>query len=244
MLITFARKYLFRYYPFLLFFIFLSGTVSGYGQQKSASAIRAKFRKDSAYIYRPKKVMMLLSLDQRNTFLETSGNVNTPVDLGGIKVGLKIFDRHRTGLGYYAIRHSTAKVSVNGGAPLDVGFHFSYFTMFYEYYFIHTPRWDMGVPFEIGLGKYKTLGAGLAKSGTVVPLGTAIDLHYKPIRWISINGMGGYRQVVNNYSLVKLSNWFYAFGLSISTRYIYDDARFYLKKRRYKKDLEALRTRK
>ncbi len=216
-------------------------TTAGYAQQRKIDALRLQLRKDSAYIFRPRRLKMLLSLDQRNTFLETSGNVNTPVDLGGIKAGVTVFNQHKTGVGYYSIRNSTVRISQAGSQPLTIGFKFSYFTVFYEYYFIHTRTWDVGIPFEVGLGSYRTIGQVAQHHGTVIPLGTAIDVHFKPMRWFSFNGMGGYRQVVNNFSPVKLSNWFYAVGFSLNTRHIYDDARYYFKKVSYKRKVSAAR---
>jgi len=40
---------------------------------------------------------------------------------------------------------------------------------------------------------------------------------------------------------VKLDNWFYSFGVSLKTRHIYEDTRYYFKKRKYHKEVSRLR---
>jgi len=108
--------------------------------------LKQLLKKDSAHIYRFRKLMPLLSLDQRNTFLETSASSNTPVNFRGIKLGATVFERHKTGIGGYTINNSKARISRINGQPVDLNFTFNYFTVFYEYYFIHTKWWDIGVP--------------------------------------------------------------------------------------------------
>ncbi len=215
-----------------------------YGQQKRIDSLRLQLKEDSAYIYRPKKVKVLLSLDQRNTFVQTSADENTPVFFRGVKMGVTVFDRHKTGIGFYSLVNSSRHVSRVNGQPVDIDFTLRYITLFYEYYFIHTRRWDLGVPFDIGAGKYRTIDPASDIEGVIFPLGTGIDVHYKPIRWASIFAMGGYRQVINNYTAIDLSNWFYAFGVSLNTRNIYDDSRYYLKKKKFKKEVAKLKRRK
>lgn len=234
------RMGFYRYIPVMLGGMLLTQSVSA--QSITAyDSLRLQLSKDSAHIYRPRKVQLLLSLDQRNTFLETSANVNTPVNLQGIRAGLTIHKRQRTGLGIYRVRDSRARISRVNGRPVDVEFRFNYLTGFYEYYFIHTKRWDVGVPVEGGIGRYRATDTSVNRKGILFPMGVGVDVHFKPLRWGSINTMGGYRYVGNNNNLVKLSNWFYAFGISLNTRNIYDDSRYRLKKRKFRKEAAKLR---
>lgn len=182
-------------------------------------------------VYRFRKLMPLLSFDQRNTFLETNNNYNTPVSLRGVKLGATIMERHRTGLGVYQVMHKRRHLYKVNGLPANLDFDFRYLTLFYEYYFVYTKRWDVGIPFEIGAGRYRASDTSFARNGLVWPVGTGIDVHLKLHRWLALTTMGGYRMVGNNSSGVKLDNWFYSFGVAISTRHMLEDTRYYLKRR-------------
>lgn len=212
-------------------------------QQDHIDSLRTQLRADSARIYRFRKLMPLLSFDQRNTFLETSSNDNTPVNLRGVKLGATIMERHRTGVGVYKVLRPRLHLNWVNGVNTDLNFDFRYLTVFYEYYFIYTRRWDVGIPFEVGTGRYRASDTSTARNGLVWPMGTGIDVHLKLHRWLALTTMGGYRMVGNNNSGVKLDNWFYSFGVAISTRHMLEDTRYYFKRRRCNREIRNLELR-
>lgn len=216
------------------------GQTNGVETAKDTVALRLQLQKDSAYIFRFRKVQVLFSLDRRSTFLETTAKDNTPVHMNGLKMGLTLMERHRTGIGFYKIDRSAKRMIGLNGTTVPLDFNLSYLTVFYEYYFIHSKRWDLGMPFEIGAGRYYATDVAEEKKGVLFPMGTAIDARFRPLRWMTLNLMGGYRLVGNNNSPVNLNNWFYAYGVSLHTRNFYNDTRWMLKKRRYRKDLAAI----
>lgn len=228
-------------YLFLVFLLLFGISTAAIAQRKKIDSLTLKFKADSTHIYRPRKLIGLVALDQRNTFVKTSPDINTAVFLRGLKLGATIYQRHKTGFGIYRLRNSTAHFSQLNGQVKNVDFTFNYFTIFYEYYFIHTKTWDIGVPIEAGIGRYKFLEPTQDRKGRIFPFGTALDVHLKPMRWFSVNAMGGYRQVIDEQSPIELSNWFYAVGFSLNTRHIYQDARYYLKKKKYKHDVSKLK---
>lgn len=203
-------------------------------------SLRTQLLKDSARIYRPKKVLPLISLDQRNTFLETSSSRNTPVNLQGIRAGVTIRQISRTGVGIYRIQDSRTRIKRMNGLPVDVEFRFNYLMAFYEYYFIHSKYWNLGMPLEIGAGRYTATDTTVNRKGILYPMGIGIDLQFKPTRWVGVSTMGGYRFVGNNNNLVKLNNWFYTLSLTVNLKNIYDDGRYWLKKRRFKINMENI----
>jgi hypothetical protein len=228
----------------VIIFLLLPAVVSA--QQTSADSLRIRLQRDSAHIYRFKKVHFLFSFDQRNTFFATPKDNNTAFDLLGVKAGLVFNERHKVGVGLYSIRNHHTRLEHTNRANEDISLKFNYTTLFYEYLFISNRRWDIGIPVEAGIGHYK-ISAPTPPTGDqsgdqplVMPSGIALDVHFKPMRWFSLNGMGGYRYVLNTNNSIDLSNWFYAFGISISTRHIVEDGRYYLKKRKYKKDIARL----
>ncbi|MBX2907034.1 MAG: hypothetical protein KF744_13400 [Taibaiella sp.] len=184
--------------------------------------------------------MPLLSFDQRYTFLETSINDNTPVNFRGIKLGATIMERHRTGIGVYNVLQQRLHLRWVNGVNTNLNFDLRYITVFYEYYFVYTKRWDVGIPFEIGAGRYGASDTASARNGLVWPIGTGIDVHLKLHRWLALTTMGGYRVVGNNNSGVKLNNWFYSFGVAISTRHMLEDTRYFFKRKKCNREVRRL----
>ena len=122
-----------------------------------------------------------------------------------------------------------------------------YLTAFYEYSFIQKRWWEVGVPVEIGYGTYTITSRYAAtdvmrplRKGTLVPLGTALDVYFKPTKWFAINVMGGYRWVLSDNAKLNLNGWFYSFGGAVYVRQILQDLRYANKKRIYKKELEII----
>jgi hypothetical protein len=220
-------------------------TIATFAQSSTVDALKQQLRKDSARIYHSRELQLLLSLDQRNTFIQTPQSNNTPFDLRGIKAGVVLMGRHKMGVGVYNIRDPKAHIRrLDNGPEEEIDLKFGYITGFYEYLFVHTRRWDIGIPIELGIGGYdapKVDSASLNNNRVrTFPAGTAVDIHFKPMRWFSLNGMGGYRYVLANAGPVNLDNWFYAFGISLNTKNIYDNSRYYFKKRKYKREVAKI----
>ena len=205
-------------------------------------SLKAQFLKDSTRIFRPKHVFPLLASDQRNSFIG-----GKPVNIWGIKAGVTLYDRHNVGIGGYSVTNSTQRYLARQDRTINQNTTLQYLTAFYEYSFIESRWWEVGIPVEIGAGKYNissidaTTGKVLPnRSGLLMPLGTALDINFKSTRWFAINVMGGYRLVIADNARLNFSGWFYSFGGTIYVRQILQDLRYYNKKRIYKKELEII----
>ncbi|MEO8760709.1 MAG: hypothetical protein ABI388_05780 [Bacteroidia bacterium] len=205
-------------------------------------SLKHKFIKDSTWIFRPRKVFPLVALDQRNSYIK-----GKPVNILGLKAGVVLFDRHSLGLGGYSITNSTSHFSARLDKTINQKTDLKYLTAFYEYSFLDKRWWEIGIPVEIGGGYYKitstdptTNKSSPTKTGLVIPLGTALDVYFKPTRWFAINVMGGYRFVITNDARVNFNGWFYSFGGAVYMRQILQDLRYFNKKRIYKKELEIV----
>jgi hypothetical protein len=221
--------------------------IFGQSKQFKLDSLAQQFKKDSAWIFRPKKVFPLVALDQRNSFLRTSANANVPVNIWGAKGGVTLFDRHNLGFGVYKIQHSSQRTRIRDGAQINQNLTFQYFTVFYEYSFVERRYWEIGIPVEAGYGIYKTINTDVStgqflnqRQGNVYPMGTALDIYFKPTRWFGINIMGGYRYVINNTSRLNLNGWFYSIGGAVYIRQIFQDSRYVLKKRGYKENIKKI----
>lgn len=205
-------------------------------------SLKARFLKDSTWIFRPKKIFPLLASDQRNSFIG-----GKPVNIWGVKGGVTLFDRHNMGIGVYSVTNSTQRYLARQDRTVNQSTTLQYLTTFYEYSFIETRWWEVGTPLEMGVGKY-TISSTDAnthkvlpnRNGLVMPLGSALDINFKPTRWFALNVMGGYRLVLSDNARLNFSGWFYSFGGTIYLRQILQDLRYFNKKRIYKKELEII----
>jgi hypothetical protein len=216
------------------------------GSKKYCDSLRTQLAKDSVQIYRLKKIFPLVAIDQRNSFLWTSRTNNTPVNIWGAKLGATLYERHNLGIGLYSLENSSTRQRGRNRMTINQDLTFKYCTAFYEYSIVDVKHWEIGIPVEAGVGQY-TLKSTVQNSdlqlpvrkGIVIPTGTALDIYYKPTRWLGINVMGGYRYVINNTSRLNLSDWFYSVGAAVYVRQIVQDSKYFLKKRNYKKKVKA-----
>lgn len=204
-------------------------------------SLRASLRKDSTRIYRFQKVRPYLGLDNRNSFIN-----NAPVNLRGIQLGLVLFGRHTIGFGLYGITQKSSKAVATKSGTVSVNrtLRLNYLTIFYQYAIIDRRYFEIDIPIEAGLGKYtltflnQSTGAELNKfSGAMIPLGAGVQAVVKPLPWLGISFLGGYRMVLNNTKL-NFNGLYYAIGVNIYIREVVRDVNYRLiKKKRYRKNV-------
>src|ERR1700752_2097869 len=205
-------------------------------------SLKKQYLKDSIWIFRPKNVFPLLASDQRNSYIG-----GKPVNIWGIKAGVTLYDRHNVGLGVYSITNATQRYLARQDRTINQSTTLQYLTAFYEYSFIERRWWEVGIPIEIGGGMYNISSTDAAtgktlpnRKGLFIPLGTALDVYFKPTKWFAINVMGGYRVAITDNARLNFNGWFYSFGGAIYLRQIIQDLRYFNKKRNYKKKLEIV----
>lgn len=146
-----------------------------------------------------------VDFDQRFSFIRGS-----TVNIWGERAGIVINEKFKTGLGVYYLGDRLKYNKVDSlGNPLYYGNRHLYFgTVYYEPFLLRRNLWELSVPFEIGFGKsyfrvYDTYTKKLVKTTIkdFIPIGTGISLSFKcpplfgfkPVRWIGLNGLIGYR---------------------------------------------------
>lgn len=226
-----------------LLFIF-SSALSAQPKNQQLDSLRKKFTADSLYIFRPRAVFPLFSLDQRNSFIKSQ-----PVNIWGAKAGVTLYDRHNLGFGYYSLEtnSSAQRILPDHKENINRSLKMSYATVFYEYNFVESRWWEIGIPVETGYGQYNLVSTNagngkvvLNKQGGVIPLGTALDIYFKPTKWFALNLMGGYRWVISDNQKLNLNGWFYSIGGAVYIRQILQDIRFLKSKRAYKRSITAI----
>lgn len=215
-------------------------------KQYRIDSLTTKFKKDSAHIYRFKKVRPYASLDNRNSFIK-----DAPVNVKGFQLGTILHEKHTVGFGLYSLQNSskqnfTTKNEKNIIAKRNLTL--SYLTLFYQYVIIDTRFFELDVPLEVGLGGYHlSLEDTLAhkiitdKRGGVSLTAGGVNVILKPIKWIGISGTAGYRLALDKNPNLNFSGAYYSIGLWVDIRQIYRDTRFYgFTRKKYRRELKAI----
>jgi hypothetical protein len=219
---------------------------TGFGQltfQQKRDSLHDKFVADSAHIYRDKKIKPTFSIDKRNSFIHTSKKIS--VNVNGFQLGVDFKEKHSFGLGFYSVLNTqTRRVVDDNRGSININLKIAYSTIFYEYLWIDTKRWAIGIPLEIGVGNYQTtatdsLGrkvkafADTLKRGMLI-LGAGVNIDFKIWQWLGINAMGGYRLVGGNEpNKVNFNGVFYSFGLQVYFGELIKMARVGIKRTHY-----------
>jgi hypothetical protein len=220
-------------------------------KQAKLDSLRNKLTKDSAHIYRFKKVKFLFALDSRNSFIQTK--TKTPVSVKGLQIGVILHEKHSLGLGFYSILNTqqTHPIVDEKQKTINVNLKMSYSTFFYEYLFIDTKRWEIGFPLEVGSGNYKisvTDSLGKPTPGfkdtlqkKIILLGAGLNVDFKIWKWLGLNAMGGYRLVGGNEpNKINFNGAFYSVGIHIYLGELVKMGRLGLKRRSYRNEVEKI----
>jgi len=234
----------------ILFFFYLACSAFVYGQdsnqQYRIDSLTAKFRKDSAHIYRFKKVRPFAAIDNRNSFIK-----DAPVNVKGFQLGTILHEKHTVGFGLYNLQNSskqnfTTKNEKNIIAKRDLTL--SYLTLFYQYVIIDTRFFELDLPLEVGLGGYHisledTFAHKLItdKRGGVSLTAGGVNVILKPIKWIGLSGTAGYRLALDKNPNLNFSGAYYSIGLWVDLRQIYRDTRFYgFTRKKYRREIKSI----
>lgn len=229
---------------FTLLFSFCVHSQSDGFKQSQIDSLTLKLRKDSTHIYRFQKVRPYLSIDNRNSFIN-----NQPVNFKGLQLGMILNERHTFALGVYRMSQKSKRSVVTkvGNLSVQRTLSLNYLTLFYQYALIEKRYFELGLPFEIGLGGYDikfqdTLTGKIYKElkGGIIPIGVGIEPIVKPFKWVGISFLLGYRFVASN-SVANFNGLYYSVGLNFDVRQIIRDINYYgFKKKRYKRNVKEI----
>jgi hypothetical protein len=207
-------------------------------------SLRKQFEKDSAYIFRPTFAKPYLRIENRYSFIN-----KRPVNLAGFLTGATLDEKHIVCAGYYTLNRRTQKAIelVDNNRITREYLSLNYFVLCYQYILINRRYVQVNLPLEVGYGLYKTKTTDafnnfLRKSnGDIVPFNGGIHFIFKPITWVGISAVGGYRHVVQERNIqLDFKGFYYSFGIWVDARFLYRHSLFYLKKRTYKRQLRAV----
>ena len=237
----------------IVFSLLFAFTYSFLYSQTLKDSLKIKFQKDSAHIYRFKKLRPWLAIDQRNSWIKNDkGAKRVPVTINGIQAGLIVKEKHTVGLGLYSINRQTEKPVKLIDQSNKITYEellLKYITLCYQYKIVNTRFFQLDVPLEVGLGRYiynlKDETQTLLLWQEIGPLkltGGGVEIVLKPLKWIGISGMAGYRiTIFNKRTNLNFNGAYYSYGIWVDLRQIYRDLKVYgFVRPKYRKKVKAL----
>lgn len=206
-----------------------------------------KLHKDSLHIFRFQKFRPYANIDTRNSFIR-----NKPINVFGAQLGTQINDKHVLGLGFYktSTQVHDFTITTKDDKKIDTQreLALSYFTAFYQYVLIDKRYFEVDIPVEIGYGQYQlqlynqqTGDRFSNKKAGMLLCGAGPMITLKPLRWIGVSGMAGYRLTYERNPNINLNGLYFSYGLWLDIRQIIRDTRYYMiKKPKYKKQIKEL----
>jgi hypothetical protein len=237
----------------IIYFIFLFVSFFNFYSQTPSDSLKQKFQKDSAHIYRFKKLRPWIALDQRNSWIRNNKGTNKiPVTINGVQLGVIIKEKHTVGLGFYTMNNSSQKPVKLNDQSNKITYQeliLKYTTLCYQYVIVDTRFFELDVPMEVGLGNYvynlkdeNQTALLWHEAGPVKLTGGGVQIVLKPLKWIGVSGMGGFRIVTfNKKTNLNFNGLYYSYGVWVDLRQIYRDIKFYgFVRPKYRKKVKAL----
>ncbi len=171
-----------------------------------------------------KRVKFLFGLDANTSFV-----LKNKSKFNGIRIGIQVDGVHKMGYGVYSMRTpliTKRKLSAESYPNNDgeLSFNYSYRTIFYEYIWYKTKRWELSDPLHIGFGQVNvTYNDTIAKKskpffkGNSGVIQFSFATQYKITRWLAFGSGIGYRfAIAKNKKVVEgLSAPLYVFRMKI-----------------------------
>lgn len=228
----------------LLFYICcLALTVSSQNpnRQTQLDSLTQHFTKDSIDIFAFKKIRPFLNYHERNS-IENPKIIN----FFGPQLGLMLFERHILGFGFYFSSKNTKKPyeTYDDNSFVSKSINIKYLTFFYQYILIKKRYFEVHLPVEIGRGilhaDYKNQAGDLYKNTNTYfnIAGFGGQLIIKPIKWLGISSIYGYRVATENI----ISGFYYAIGVWVGFKPLITEINYIIKRKKYRDEVFKILT--
>ncbi|PBQ32861.1 hypothetical protein CNR22_14125 [Sphingobacteriaceae bacterium] len=228
-----TKKIIFIFFSMLMFY---SGADA---QVKLSKKDKAKFVEDSMRIMRPRLVRPQFRLDNRNLFYQ--GQV---LNVSGVDAGVLLKNKLRLCIGYYSLSNNLNSYEKTiDNVKYERSIKLQYGSINTEVIYKNTRYLSLGMPLEFAFGnntlEYKNSETGelsTKKAGFVVSSDFGLSATFKPIRWIGLKGIVGYRKTLfNAVKDFRFDGLFTSIGLNVDVREIIKDIQMFSLKRKYKR---------
>jgi hypothetical protein len=220
-----------RHYCLIFFLVFSAGCLS----QSDTS----QFIKDSLTITKVKLVRPQLKFDNRQTFYGGQALAIT-----GFDAGFLLNEKLRLTLGYYNMNNSlNNRAFVRNDTAFGTLIHLEYGSINTELIYKDERFFSLGMPLEVGAGinafrdKNITTGEILrTTSGTMLFVNFGLSATFKPMRFLGLKAMVGYRKMAfNQVKEFSFDGFFSSIGLNVDVHGIVSNIKMYRLMKRYRR---------
>lgn len=185
------------------------------------------FRQDSLKIVRIKLVRPQFKFDNRVAFYGQQA-----LDLTGFDVGVLLSEKLRLTLGYYAMKTSLKEMAYTKGEDkYNTLYELKYGSVNSELIYKDSRFFSLGMPLEIAAGlntlreKNITTDQVIStRSGGLIFANFGVSGTFKPMRFLGLKGIVGYRkQIFNQVKDFNFDGFFTSIGLNIDVHEIITD---------------------
>lgn len=199
------------------------------------------FVRDSLEIIAIPMVRPQFRFDNRNIYFQ-----GQRLAVGGYDAGVLLKDKLRVTLGYYRSNSELSDYNreVQGETnQYDRELQLDYGSLNTEFQYINRRFFSLGMPLEFGFGqnsaRYKLTPEATdyeMQKGFIIVTDFGLSGTFKPIRWVGIRAVVGYRKtVVNQVDAFRFDGIFTSVGLNIDFREITEDFKMYRTMKRYRR---------
>ena len=191
----------------------------------------AQYVHDSLEIVRLKLVRPQVKLDNRVTFFQKQG-----LAINGFDIGVLLSEKLRLTLGYYNMHDRLRAFDyTTEGAEFGRFVRLNYGSLNTELIYSDKRFVSLGMPLEIGAGKNRfedrnvTSGQTLSvQSGALLFVNFGMSATFKPMRFLGLKAIVGYRKMVfNQVKDYDFDGFFTAIGLNFDLHAVITDIRMY-----------------
>jgi hypothetical protein len=195
------------------------------------------FVRDSLEIIKVKLVRPQVKFDNRVNFY---GNQGLPIT--GFDAGVLLNEKLRITLGYYNMNNSLKnKAYTRGDTAFGTLIHLEYGSLNTELIYKDKRFYALGMPLEIGAGMNTFRNKNLTTSevlrtysGALIFVNFGLSLTFKPMRFLGLKGIVGYRKVAfNQVKDFSFDGPFTSLGLNVDVHAISTDIKMFRLKKRY-----------
>ena len=170
-----------------------------------------------------KKAKLYFAFDASRSFLAEPN-----VKFNGLKLGVELQEKHRLGIAFYGL---SEQVRFKGRldrneyptATDTLFFNFNYLSVFYDYVWLRTKRWELTSPIHLGSGNIELSYRDTARtnqrylSTSALMVGFGGSAQFKVFRWFALGTGAGYRQMLTRDENIgkSLNAPYYQFQIKI-----------------------------
>lgn len=226
----------------VLFLILIMCTANLFSQKKMS---RKEFIKDSTYIVRVKLVRPQFRFDNRTVFIK-----GQTLNINGFDAGVLLKEKLRLTLGYYSsIKNIIKERETIDNIEFEREASLNYGSINVEFIYKNTRYISLGMPLDFNFGKNTLSHTNLISgeqqraSGFAFITDFGLSAILKPIRWIGVKGIVGYRKtIINQVKGARNDGFFTSIGIYVDIREVVKDVKMFKLKNKYKRNKNSIET--